>query len=65
MPGDRNSITHSYVHIVLALRLSWVTVGYYWSIFVFHVQCLTVAVVSQPSSNAAREIGNSQEPKSY
>jgi len=29
MPGDRNSIAYSYVHIVLALRLPGVTVGYY------------------------------------
>jgi len=29
MPGDRNSIAYSYVHIVLALRLPEVTVGYY------------------------------------
>jgi len=29
----------SYVHIVLALRLPRVTVGYYLSIFVFYVQC--------------------------
>jgi len=29
MPGDRNSIAYSYVHIVLALGLPGVTVGYY------------------------------------
>jgi len=33
--GDRNSIAYSYVHIVLALRLLGVTVGYYLSIFAF------------------------------
>jgi len=62
MPGDRNSIAYSYVHTVLALRLPGVTVGYY---FCFYVQCLTVARASQPSSNVAREIRNSQEPQSY
>jgi len=35
MHGDRNSITYSYVHIVLALRLLGVSVGYYLSIFAF------------------------------
>jgi len=50
--------SHSYVHVVLALRLPGVTVGYYLSIFAFYVQCLTVAGVSQPSSNVAREIRN-------
>jgi len=65
MPGDRNSIAYSYVYIVLALRLPGVTVGYYWSIFAFYLQWLTVAGVSQPSSNFAREIRNSQEPQSY
>jgi len=35
MPGDRNSIAYSYVHIVSALRLLGVTVGYYLSIFAF------------------------------
>jgi len=34
--------SYSYVHIVLTLRLPGVTVGYYLSIFVFYVQCLTV-----------------------
>jgi len=33
MPGDRNSIAYLYVHIVLALRLPGVTVGYDLSIF--------------------------------
>jgi len=33
MPGDRNSIAYSNVHIVLALRLLGVTVGNYLSIF--------------------------------
>jgi len=28
MPGDRNSIAYSYVHIVLALPLPGVTVGF-------------------------------------
>jgi len=42
-----------YVHIVLALNLSGVIVGYYLS--AFYVQCLTVAAVSQPSSNVVRE----------
>ena len=32
--------------------------------FCFYVQCLTVAGVSQPSSNVARETRNSQEPRS-
>jgi len=35
MPGDRNSIAYSYVHIGLALRLPGLTVGYYLSIFAF------------------------------
>jgi len=35
MPGDRNSIAYSYVHIVLVLRLLGVTVGYYLTIFAF------------------------------
>ena len=34
--------SYSYVHIVLALRLPGVTVGYYLSNFAFYVQCLTV-----------------------
>ena len=34
--------SYSYVHIVLALRLPGVTVGYYLIIFAFYVQCLTV-----------------------
>jgi len=64
MPGGRNSI-YSNVHIVLALRLPGVTVGYYYRIFAFYVQWLTVAGVSQPNSNVAREIRISQEPQSY
>ena len=48
--------SYSYVHIVLALRLPGVTVGYDLTIFAFYVQYLTVAGVSQPSSNVAREI---------
>jgi len=55
----------SYVHIVLALCFPGVTVGYYLSIFAFYVQRLTVAGVSQPSSNDAREIRISQEPQSH
>jgi len=35
MPGDRNSIAYSYVHIVFVLRLPGVTVGYYLNIFAF------------------------------
>jgi len=35
MPGDSNSLACSYVHIVLALRLLGVTVGYYLSISAF------------------------------
>ena len=64
MPGDRNSIAYSYVHIVLALRLPGVTVGYHFKHFCFFVQCLTVAGFSQPSSNVAKEVRNSQEPQS-
>jgi len=33
--------------------------------FCFHIQCLTVAGVSQPNSNVTREIRNSQERQSY
>jgi len=55
--------SYPYVHIVLALRLPGVTVGYYSSIFVFYVQCC--CGVSQPSSNVAREIRISQEPQSF
>jgi len=56
--------TAYYVHIVLALRLPVVTVGYYLRFFLFHGQCLTVAGVSQPISNVAREIRISQGPQS-
>jgi len=35
MPGDRSSIAYSYVHVVLALRLPGVTLGYYLNIFAF------------------------------
>jgi len=35
MPGDRNSIAYLYVHIVLALRLLGITLGYYLGIFAF------------------------------
>ena len=45
--------TAYYVHIVLALHLPGLIVGYYLS--AFYVQCLTVAGVSQPSFNVARE----------
>jgi len=49
---------------VLALRLPGVTVGYHFKHFCFYVQCLTVAGFSQPSSNVAKEVRNSQEPQS-
>jgi len=39
--------TEYYVHILLALRLAGITVGYYLGIFAFYVQCLSVAGVSQ------------------
>jgi len=42
-----------------------VTVGYFLIIFAFYFPCLTVAGVSQPSSNFAREIRISQGPQSY
>jgi len=51
MPDDRNSIACSYVHIVLALRLPGVSVGYYLRMFAFmfsaaflefHSQALTL-----------------------
>jgi len=54
-----------YVHIVLALRFSGVIVGYYLRIFAFYVLCLTVAGVSQPSSNVAKDIRISQGPQNY
>ena len=57
--------TAYHVHILLALRLSGVTVGYYLRMFAFYVQCLTVAGVSQPSSHVAAEIRNSQEPQTF
>ena len=57
--------TAYYVHTVLTLRLPGVTVGNCLRIFAFYVQCITVAGVSQPSSNVAREIRISQEPQSY
>jgi len=57
--------TAYYVHSVLVLRLPGVTEGYCLRIFAFYIQCLTVAGVSQPSSNVAREIRISQEPQSY
>jgi len=56
--------TAYYVHIVLALRLPGVTVGYYLRIFAFYVQCLSVARVSQSNINVAREFRISQEPQS-
>jgi len=49
----------------LALRLLGVTVGYYLRIFAFHLHSLTVAGVSQPSSNVAKQIRISQGPQSY
>ena len=57
--------TAYHVHILLALRLSGVTVVYYLGMFAFYVQCLTVAGVSQPSSNVAAEIRNSQDPQTF
>jgi len=57
--------TAYYVHIVLALRLPWVTVGYYLGILHFMFSAQTVPGVSQPSSNVAREIRISQGPQSY
>jgi len=57
--------TAYYAHTVLPLRLVGVTVGYYLSIFAFYVHCLTVAGVSQPSFNVAREIRIAQEPQGY
>jgi len=35
MLGDKNSLAYAYVHIVLALRLPGVTLGYYLRIFAF------------------------------
>ena len=57
--------TACYNHTVLASRLPGVTVGYYLKVSAFHVQCLTVAGASQPSSNVAREFRISQGPQSY
>ena len=54
-----------YVHIVLALRLPGVTLGNYLRIFALYVHCLTVAGISQPGSNVAREIRISQKPQIY
>jgi len=48
MPGDRNSVAYSYVHIVLALRLPEFTVGIFAFMFSaqplqgFHSQALTL-----------------------
>jgi len=57
--------TAYYVHIVLALRLTGITVGFYLRIFAFYLQCLTVGGVSQPSFKVARKIRISQGPQSY
>jgi len=48
--------TAYYVYTVLALRLPGVAVGYYLRISAFYFQCLTVAGISQPSSNVERKI---------
>ena len=51
MPGDRNSI----------LRSPCISFTFFWGycrllrVFAFYVQCVTVAGVSQPSSNVAKE----------
>jgi len=57
--------TACHVHTALALRFPEVTVGYYLRMLAFYVQCLYVAVISQPSSKVAREIRISQEPQGY
>jgi len=57
--------SYSYVHIVLALRLPGVTVGYYISIFAFLCSVLNCCGVSRPSSDVAMEIRISQEPQSF
>jgi len=49
---------------VLALRF-WGYCALLFKHFYFYVQFLTDAGVSQPSSDIAREIRNSQEPQSY
>jgi len=54
-----------HVHIVLALRLPGVTVGFYSRIVAFYVQCLTIAGVSQPSSQVTKEIRISQRSQNY
>jgi len=59
------SETAYYAHIVLALRLPGVTVSCSLRIFAFYAQCVSVAGVSQPSSNVVREIWISQGPRSY
>jgi len=64
MPGDRNNILCSHC-IVLVLRLREITVGSYLRIVAFYVQCLTVAGVSQPSSNVTKEIRISQRLQNY
>jgi len=56
--------TTYFVHTVLALRFPGVTEDYYLRTFAFYDQCLTVAGVSQPSSNVTREIRISQGPQS-
>jgi len=52
MPGDRNSILSSHC---VTFTFGWCYCGLLLRIFAFYVQCLTVAGVSQPSSNVARE----------
>jgi len=59
IPGDRNNILCTHC---VSFTFAW---GYCRLLLVlaFYVQCLTVAGVSQPSSNVAREIRISQGPK--
>jgi len=57
--------TAHYVLIMSVLCLPGVTVCCHLRVFAFYVQCLTVAGVSQPSSNVAREIRISQGPQNY
>jgi len=54
--------TAYYVDSVFALRLPGFIAGYYLRVFAFYVQFLTVAGISQPISNGAREIRASQGP---
>jgi len=57
--------TAYYVHIVLALRLPWVTIGFYLRIVAFYGQCLAVAEVVQPSANVGKEIRILQGRQNY